>query len=165
MFILRILGLILFFPIMLIFFALGMRRKDMMNMPAGHPEMEAAFRRARASLDEFRSALTAPTSEMGDFALKVAIPTSGGEPEHIWADNITASGDGFTGKLANDPADLPGLSLGSAVEIGHSMVSDWAFSKGGVFQGHFTTRVLLPRMKSKMRAHVLKTFGWPENIT
>ena len=157
--IIRILLLIVFSPFLLLGKLLGFGRHDIAYLPEGHPEMKKAFAEARASLPEFRNALAAPAPDMANFAIKVRFPVEGGS-EHCWVDSLEARGSGFIGKLANAPDGLGGLRLGSVVDVSEEMISDWAYSRCGVYCGHFTTKVLLPRMSKRMRAKVEEVYGW-----
>lgn len=159
MIILRILLLIVLSPMLLIGKLLGLGRQDIAYLPEGHPEMKEAFAQAKASLAEFRSALAAPEPDMANFAIKVRFPVEGGS-EHCWVDSLEIRGSGFFGKLANEPDGITGMRLGSGVDVTEEMVSDWAYSRSGVYRGHFTTKVLLPRMSKRMRAKIEEVFGW-----
>jgi uncharacterized protein YegJ (DUF2314 family) len=157
--VIRILILILVSPILLVGRMLGLGRHDIAYLPEGHPEMKEAFSRARSSLSDFRAALASPASDMSDFAIKVRFPIEGGS-EHCWVDSLEMRGSGFVGKLANAPDSVHGLRLGSTVDVTEDMISDWAYSQSGVYCGHFTTKVLLPRMSKEMRAKVEEVYGW-----
>jgi uncharacterized protein YegJ (DUF2314 family) len=154
----RILLLILLSPLLLLAALLGLRRRDIVHLPAEHPEMAKAVADARASLPEFRRLLESPEADMDNFAIKAEFQACNGT-EHCWIEDLQIKGTGFSGKLANHPQQL-GLALGTAVEITEDRITDWAYSKNGVYQGHFTTRILLPRMSKRMRQRVEKIYGW-----
>jgi uncharacterized protein YegJ (DUF2314 family) len=164
MILLRVLLLIVLFPLLLLARLLGFgQRKDMVNLPDDHPEMAAAIGRAQASLPDFRRLLAEPGPGMTDFAIKARFPTDGGSTEHIWVGDLEPRGLGFVGKLANEPNSLPGLALGSAVDVTEDMITDWAYAKDGIYAGHQTTRVLLPHVSKKMRAQIEEAYGWRES--
>src|SRR6185312_825101 len=87
-------------------------------------------------------------------------PVPGGGSEHCWVGELGTRGTGFSGKLTNQPQQLHTLALGSMVDVTENMVSDWAYSKDGVYHGHFTTKILLPRMSKKFRRRVEQLYGW-----
>ena len=155
----RIMALVVFSPFFLVGKLLGLCRRDIAYLPEDHPEMAGAFAKARASLPEFRRLLAEPKPTMRDFAVKVRFPVSGGS-EHCWVDTLEPRGAGFVGKLANQPEGVHGVRLGSIVDVSEEMISDWAYSDNGVYHGHFTTKVLLPRMSKKMRRQVEQVYGW-----
>ena len=157
----RLFLLVLFSPLLLLGWLLGLGRRDIAYLPEGHPEMAAAIARARAMLPEFRRLLAAPKPAMRDFAIKAKFPVQGGT-EHCWVDHLEPRGTDFVGKLANQPDGIHGVRLGSTVEVSEEMITDWAYSEDGVYFGHFTTKVLLPRMSKKMRGKVEAAYGWSE---
>jgi len=156
----RIIFLILISPFLLLGWLLGFRRHDIVCLPEGHPEMAKAIGEARAALPEFRQLLASPQPGMADFGIKARFPVQGGGSEHCWVGDLELRGTGFFGKLTNHPQGLHGLVLGSMVDVTEEMITDWAYSKGGVYQGHFTTKVLLPRMSRRMRRQVEAIYGW-----
>jgi uncharacterized protein YegJ (DUF2314 family) len=155
----RVVLLVLLFPFILLARLLGLGRSNLAYLPEGHPEMAKAIEQAKTSLPEFRHALQNPTPRMDNFAVKARFPCPGGT-EHCWVDNVVAGQGGFTGTLANEPKELAGLALGGTVEIVDEQISDWTYSLDGVYQGHFTTKVLLSRMPKRMRREAESLFGW-----
>jgi uncharacterized protein YegJ (DUF2314 family) len=155
----RLLLWILFSPFLLLGRWRGLRRGDIAYLPEEHPEMARAIAEGRATLPEFRRRLASPEAGMANFGVKARFPVQGGT-EHCWVGELEVRGSGFLGKLTNRPQHLHGLVLGSMVDITEDMITDWAYSKDGVYQGHFTTRVLLPRMSKRMRRRVERIYGW-----
>ena len=156
----RIIILILLTPLFLLARLLGFRRRDMVYLPEGHPEMAKAVAEARATLPEFRHLLASPQPGVANFGIKARFPVPGGGSEHCWVGDLEPRGAGFFGKLTNHPQSLHGLKLGSAVDVTEDMITDWAYSKDGVYHGHYTTKVLLPRMSRKLRKQVKQLYGW-----
>jgi uncharacterized protein YegJ (DUF2314 family) len=109
--------------------------------------MNTAIEQARALLpvfmEEFRAA---PEQSRGAFTIKVALPTSAGSREHIWAGDLRFEGRQLVGSLINDPYDLPGLTLGSRVEIADADISDWSILTPDGVYGAFTSRVMIDDM-------------------
>ena len=120
--------------------------------PDPDPRLDAAISEARASLPTFWSKFDRRKAGEGDYLVKAGMKTTGGGTEHIWMDVLDHSADKITGRLANEPEHLSGLSIGSQVEVDVRDVSDWAYSRDGKFYGHFTTRVLSERMPPDVRA-------------
>jgi uncharacterized protein YegJ (DUF2314 family) len=107
--------------------------------------MNGAIEDARESYPQFLATFrAAPTGSRGAFMVKVGLPTSEGGPEHIWVEDLRFEGQQLVGVLANEPADLPGLNLGSRVEINEAQISDWSIISAEGMYGNFTTRVMLP---------------------
>ena len=119
------------------------------------PEMGEAIEEARATLDQFlANGFDGSGRGVESASFKVAFPVEAGEVtrEHIWVGDIARDGVGFTGRLANEPNFMPGLSLGSPVSFDRSMISDWGIFGGGKLHGHYTTRIVVTRMPAAQAA-------------
>ena len=109
--------------------------------------MNAAIASARATYPQFLAAFNAaPARDAENYMVKVGMVASGGGHEHIWVSNLRREGERLFGQLANEPQGLPGLHLGSRVEIDHELVSDWAIMSAEGMYGSYTTRVMLPHI-------------------
>jgi uncharacterized protein YegJ (DUF2314 family) len=160
----RLLLLILLSPFLLVARLLGLRRRDIEYLPEDHPDMAKAVAQARATLPDFRKVLASPQPGMANFGVKARFPVQGGS-EHCWVGDLEARTGGFLGKLTNHPQHLHGLVLGSLVDVTEAMITDWAYSKDGVYHGHYTMRILLPRMSKRLRQRVEKAYGWSNSKT
>jgi uncharacterized protein YegJ (DUF2314 family) len=111
-------------------------------------DLHVASDHARARLSYFWEHFEAPAPGEYDFALKAALPRQNGEPgkEEVWVENIARGEDHITGELRVDPKYLGELRKGSIVEFKESDITDWAMFRGQDLIGHYTTRVMLPRM-------------------
>lgn len=113
-------------------------------------ELAAARDAARASLPLFWQHFTAPADGEYDFMLKAALPRRDGQSgdEDVWTENIARATDKVVGELANDPRYLGVLKKGAIVEFQESQIVDWSFFQGEKLLGHYTTRVMMPRLDS-----------------
>jgi uncharacterized protein YegJ (DUF2314 family) len=103
---------------------------------------------ARASLSFYWGRFAEPGEGDFDFSLKAALPRRDGQPgaEDVWIENVARAPDRIIGELAATPAFLGDLSKGSIVEFQENQIVDWAFFSGDRLLGHYTTRVMLPRL-------------------
>jgi uncharacterized protein YegJ (DUF2314 family) len=122
--------------------------------------MAVAIAEARATLPSFRTLVAAPGPGMDHFGIKARFPVSGGGGEHCWVGELVPDGTGFTGKLTVDPRQLPGLQLGSPVTVSEDMITDWSYSLNDVYQGHYTTKALMPHLPPHLRDRVRAAYGW-----
>src|ERR1700722_15023760 len=99
------------------------------SVRAADAEMNAAMAGARDSLPTFWASCEAPKpTEMGH-ALKVRFVV-GAEIEHIWVIDVKKLSDGnYSGRLANELSDLPGMNIGDQVEFKQIDISDWMFMR------------------------------------
>ena len=113
---------------------------------AADAEMNAAMARARDTLPTFWASWDAPKpTEMGH-ALKVRFEVDAAV-EHIWLTDVKKLSDGnYSGRLANEPNDLPGKNIGDQVEFKQSDISDWMFMRNEKVVGGETIKAILKFM-------------------
>jgi uncharacterized protein YegJ (DUF2314 family) len=100
------------------------------------PRMQEAVAEAQGSWPRFLAAFEETDGEA--FSIKAPI-THAGTTEFIWITVTAVEGDQVYGTLANDPADLGPLELGSKVSIALSDLNDWCYiDPDGSLQGGFT---------------------------
>jgi uncharacterized protein YegJ (DUF2314 family) len=100
------------------------------------PLMVEAVEKARASWPKFVAAFEANAGE--NFSVKAPI-TAADNTEFIWISVTAIEGDLIYGELANDPADLGRLKLGSKVSVPLADLNDWCYMDGdGNLTGGFT---------------------------
>ncbi|WP_082018105.1 DUF2314 domain-containing protein [Leisingera sp. ANG-Vp] len=118
-------------------------------------EMNAAIASAQGSMDSFFAHVLDSQGKAADGAMvKVALKTSYGH-ENIWVDQITLAADGgMTGRLANEPNDLPGKHFGDIVNFDRTDLRDWSLFTGSELYGNFTTRVMVPHLDEENRAQM-----------
>lgn len=158
MLLLRLLLLVLLAPLALLAKLLGLGQRNMIVLPDDHPEMANAIRQAKATLPDFHRLLASPEPGMSQFGVKVRFPTDTGH-EHCWVNELELRESGLSGKLGNQPNSLPDLHLGSTVNVSDDAITDWSYAKHGVYQGHFTTKVLMAHMPKRLRNQVEAVYG------
>lgn len=119
---------------------------DVSMVPSSDPVMTAAIAKARGSLPKFFARLAKP--EKGDerFAVKIYYQTKTNDGEHIWASEVSVTGDQVKATIDNDPRDLPTLKRGQRVAVPKSRITDWMYVKAGRIEGGETIRAILPRL-------------------
>lgn len=111
--------------------------------------MNDAMAEARATLPQFMGVLTrTPEGQRAGLLLKVGLDAEGGGQEHIWIDQLRYEGDTLVGNLANVPEALPGMRLGSRVEINPERISDWMIRTREGMYGAYTLRVMIAGMSA-----------------
>jgi uncharacterized protein YegJ (DUF2314 family) len=121
------------------------------TVAAEDPAVSAAIAEARASLPRFWELYTAQDAEA--FWLKAGFPTANGGTEHIWLDQIASTPEGvISGRVQNEPQNVPSLQMGARTTITEDMISDWSLQRGGRTYGHFTTRALVAGMPPEQQA-------------
>jgi uncharacterized protein YegJ (DUF2314 family) len=123
------------------------------NFQKGDPEMVAAQSKARATLSQFWQAHENPRPNEHGFSLKLAVPISRGDFEHIWMSDIERQDGKITGIVNNIPRDATWLRTGQRIVIAEDRISDWMFRRGGKIVGNQTLRPALNRMPAQEAAH------------
>lgn len=125
---------------------------DLVESGSDTAAVAAASADAAKTLNLFWDKLDHHEAGASDFMVKLAMKTKGGGTEFIWAEPLSHSDQEIVARLANDPVHLGNLSFGSVVHVAPSLIADWCYEKNGKLYGHYTTRVLLPRMTPEERA-------------
>lgn len=116
------------------------------KVPNRDPAMEDAKAKARATLPQFWAKLERPGPGEEGFSLKVALPYSPRDTEHIWTKDVERKDGKITGVINNRPRDVKTVRLGQRIEIREEQISDWMFMRSGKMVGNYTLRPLLGRM-------------------
>lgn len=123
---------------------------ELMPFSTDDRAMNAAIESARQTYPQFLAAFrNAPQHTQENFAVKLGLETYSGGREHIWVDNLFFRDGRLYGHLANRPQNLPGMQLGSEVEVRADLVSDWTIHTVDGAYGSFTTRVMIERMSPR----------------
>ena len=121
------------------------------SFEAEDEEMNAAMRKARATLAEFEKRLAQPPATQQHIGLKGRFEEDG-EIEHMWIDEIEVTPEGYRGKLGNHPVHIQSIDAGSDVLVTRNEVSDWLAIDDGKLVGGFTLRVQRAHMTPEQRA-------------
>jgi uncharacterized protein YegJ (DUF2314 family) len=122
------------------------QRDEITHMASEEPAMREAFRKARATLDDFLSSATRPAQGTTGYALKVAI-SEGRATEYFWVNSFFARDDRFIGILNNEPRMVKKHKLGDRIEFSREQIADWVYIDGakGRMVGNFTACALLTK--------------------
>jgi uncharacterized protein YegJ (DUF2314 family) len=103
--------------------------------------MNRAMDEARATVDQFVTALNAPQPTQKSFSVKLLV-TDGQHSEHMWVPPVRYEQGKFFGQLNNVPDLVHGVKLGDEVSVPTNEISDWMFVDEGRLVGGCTIRVL-----------------------
>ncbi|MDP3749315.1 MAG: DUF2314 domain-containing protein [Phenylobacterium sp.] len=131
------------------------QRENFVVVSTGDPAATTPEVEARKTLPIFWSKVEGAPAGVGEFRLKIGLPTPNGAVEHIWTDLVSRSSEEIVGTIANDPVNLPDLKFGAVVRIDPETISDWSYVKGEKLYGAYTMRALLDRMPADERAEAL----------
>lgn len=109
------------------------------------PEMDAAIKKAQATLDQFLRINAHPPKGTSGFRLKVRITDAHGT-EHMWVTPFKQVGTRFVGVLADEPEYVTGVRYGQNITFARSDISDWGYVQNGKQVGSFTVCVVFKHM-------------------
>jgi uncharacterized protein YegJ (DUF2314 family) len=122
-------------------------RMPVVEVAEDDPRMLAAVDEAIRHWPEFAAAFGRHEGEA--HAVKAPL-TRGDRTEFIWIDVDRIENDRVQGRLGNEPMDLGGLRIGSAVEVPVSDVRDWVYVVDGQPRGMFGTKVLVEIQRGRV---------------
>jgi uncharacterized protein YegJ (DUF2314 family) len=117
-------------------------RDNLVYVEPADPHMEAAFKKARATLPEFLALARAPRPTITSMAVKVPIPHANGF-EYFWISPFTIKGERIVGRINNTPRDAKTVRYGQTISFEPSDVVDWLYREDGRTIGNFTSCAIL----------------------
>lgn len=138
------------------------RAKDdnMTEVPTGDPAMEAAFAKARASLDGFLKLEKNPPPNLSTFSVKVGIEQDGYK-EFFWLSDLDETAGGYSAIIDNQPARVDRVRLGQRYEFARSEIVDWTYrdDERKTTHGNFTGCALLSHEPPEQAEAFKREFG------
>lgn len=119
-------------------------RGGVFDIARGDKEMDAAFAKAQQTLGQFLDAFQAQAPGTGNFSAKIPI-SDGDKREYFWVNELTRTGNQFSGRINNRPEVVQTVQYGQLVTFPRSRIRDWMYVDHGKTLGNFTTCVLLSR--------------------
>jgi len=134
-------------------------KDEVVYVKSEDPGMAAAIAKARDTLGTFKTALAAPPPHTERYAVKVGFPYGKDNREHIWMREPKFTEATVSGKIMNEPVDVPDLKFGQDVTAPAADISDWMYVENGVLRGGYTMRVLLDKMAPEEKQKMLGELG------
>jgi uncharacterized protein YegJ (DUF2314 family) len=130
------------------------RRDQVAHVPRGDPDMEAAFRKAQATLKEFLVLVRTPRPSITNYAVKIGIPDRD-EVEYFWISRFIQKDGLLIGRIDNTPRSVRNVREGESIIFKESDVVDWLYREDGKMIGNYTACVLI-RKEPKEQAEAFK---------
>jgi len=150
--------MIRFFVLMLTFFILSCKEKKgyvnkeenngdpVYTVTSADDEMNKASFKARATYNEFLTALKNPDNLMEDFSVKMRFDYGKINGEHMWLNNLHFRDEKLLGILNNDPVEIKTIKFGDTLEVIDEKISDWMYVRNNKLVGGYTIKVLYNKM-------------------
>ncbi len=130
------------------------------QVSAEDAEMNAAIAKAKASADDFVTALHARKPGTSEFHVKKPYKTPSGGHEHMWISVDGEKGGVLSGTIANEAEETREVTNGQKVTLRLQDISDWKYHDGKKLIGGFTIRYFLEKMPAKERDAFLREAGF-----
>jgi uncharacterized protein YegJ (DUF2314 family) len=134
------------------------KRDEIMAVPKGDPDMEAAFHKARETLTDFLALARAPRPSIDNMAVKVAIRDRN-ETEYFWVGPFKEKDGAFVGTINNTPRSVHNVKLGQVISFQSSDIVDWLYRENGRMVGNYTACVLLKQVPASERQAFAREYG------
>lgn len=124
------------------------------------PIMQAAFKKARDSLDEFLALSVSRAPNTDSYAVKVAI-SQAGRKEYFWINPFSEKDGSFSGIINNTPRYVTNVTEGQEIRFERSDIVDWTYENTleQKTYGNFTACALLAHESKEEAAAVMKEYG------
>ena len=123
------------------------------------PDMVAAIKKARETLDEFLAISAKAPANTSGFKLKVMVK-EGEDVEHFWVIPFRMVGADFQGVLANEPRVVRNVRGGQLIAFTRAQISDWGYVKDGRQVGSFTVCALFKKMPKEQADYYRRNHGF-----
>lgn len=120
------------------------QRDEIAMVAKGDRDMEDAFRKARASLDDFIALLRKPRPTITNLAVKVRVGDANGD-EYFWVSRPTEKDGRFIGRLDNTPRIVKNVKEGQLISFKREEIFDWLYREDGKMLGNFTACALVKK--------------------
>jgi len=117
-------------------------RDEIAEVAKGDSDMEAAFRKAKATLSEFIVLIRTPRKTITNYAVKVRISDRNGD-EYFWISRPREENGLFIGRIANIPRLVKNVEQGQLISFKQSDILDWLYRENGRMVGNFTACALI----------------------
>lgn len=130
------------------------------EVATGDPAMEAAFAKARASLDGFLKLEKHPPSHLSAFSVKVGIEQDG-YTEFFWLSDLNETASGYSAIIDNQPERVHRVRMGQRYEFARDEIVDWTYrdEQRETMHGNFTACAMLTHEPAEQAAAFKEQFG------
>ncbi|MCW8194979.1 DUF2314 domain-containing protein [Proteobacteria bacterium 005FR1] len=124
------------------------------------PEMQAAFNKARKSLDYFLGVAESRPDETKGFALKVGVRDEG-LTEFFWIYPFQKEDEGFSGRINTSPELVDNVFKGEVINFDRDQIVDWTFEDTAtdIMHGNYTGCVELQRAAPENAEQFQELYG------
>lgn len=118
--------------------------KEIWSINDEDPGMQAAFKKAQATLDDFLAVVKSNNPKIDNMALKIRV-RDGKLVDYLWVLPFAQTPKGFSGQLNNVSRVITKLEPGQEVRFQRGDIVDWMYvnTADGTMHGNFTTCAMM----------------------
>lgn len=146
-----------------------MAKSKVFNFDNSDPEMQKAYKKARANFRFFWRELSWERRRIipGLDLAAVKAPfcddrdrmSDSSEIEHMWFNENDFDGENVSGVLLNSPNNLTSLKAGDEVSVPLEEISDWMYASMGIVYGAYSVNLMRSRMGKQERKEHDEAWG------
>lgn len=135
-------------------------KQEVVELNDKDPAMQAAFKKAQASLDDFLKIHESNDPNISVDSVRVRL-TEGKVTEYVWIHPFEKDGNRFKGQANSVPSRLKKLSIGGQVSFKRQDIVDWTYFeiKSRRMHGNYTTCVQLTHAPAAEVEALKKSYG------
>ena len=118
------------------------QRDEIALVPNDDPDMAAAFRKAKETLDGFLAKVHDPRPSITAYAVKIPIRDKD-ETEYFWISRFAQRDGRLIGRIDNTPRLVHNVKEGEEISFKPSDVVDWLYLENEKMVGNFTACVII----------------------
>lgn len=134
------------------------KRDEIARVRSDDGDIEAAFRKARATLKEFLALVHEPRPSIASYAVKIEIPDRD-KREFFWISHFTQENGRLVGRIANTPRLVRNVPEGERISFKESDVVDWVYRENGKMVGNYTACALIKKEPPPQAEAFKKEYG------
>jgi uncharacterized protein YegJ (DUF2314 family) len=118
--------------------------KEILSINDEDPSMQAAFKKAQATLDDFLAVVNSKNPKIDHMAVKILV-TDGKQTDYLWILPFTQTAKGFKGDVNNESQVIKSIEVGQELNFKRAVIVDWMYvnSEDHTMHGNFTTCAML----------------------
>lgn len=134
------------------------KRDETVRLRRDDPDMEAAFRKARATLKEFLALARNPRPTITNYAVKIGI-SDRDQKEFFWISRFAQHDGQLVGRIDNTPRLVRNVREGERISFKESDVVDWLYRENGKMIGNYTACALIKKEPQQQAEAFKKEYG------
>ena len=134
--------------------------KEILSINDADPGMQAAFKKAQNTLDDFLAVVKSQNPKITNMAIKIFV-TDGKLTDYVWMQPFAQTAKGFKGEVNNVSGIIKGLEVGQELDFTRADIVDWMYvnTEDNTMHGNFTTCAMMVNSPPSELAEMKTKYG------